>query len=244
VNDDRRGTPKASTNGAASRKRTAPTSTDCTSRSKLTKLTKGQTTRARLVDAAERELREGGGALEITAVAGRAGVSPALPYRYFASRSELLAAVVDRFFDRFEAQVFRPAFLEHGDWFAREAVRTRRYVDFFFDDPMATPVLALLAGDRLVRERQAARLDRLVRAAARNIARGQREGAIPKRHDAALLGALVMGGLTEALLRALGSGPPRAREKLADALVAFVERTLERPDARAVRERGRGRGRR
>jgi AcrR family transcriptional regulator len=52
-----------------------------------------------LLRAAAEELVEVG-ELEVAAVARRAGVSVGLPYRYFGTRSGLLIAVVDDFYDR------------------------------------------------------------------------------------------------------------------------------------------------
>ncbi|EFL51727.1 transcriptional regulator, TetR family [Solidesulfovibrio fructosivorans JJ]] len=57
--------------------------------------------RKALLDAGERLLeRDGGGGLSLRDLARTAGVSHAAPYRHFASKSDLLAALATRGFDR------------------------------------------------------------------------------------------------------------------------------------------------
>src|SRR3954470_12614732 len=60
--------------------------------------------KAGLIDAASDILsREGPEALTLRAVARRAGVSQAAPYRHFADRRALVAAVAERGFERMQA---------------------------------------------------------------------------------------------------------------------------------------------
>ena len=73
---------------------------------------RGRQTRARLLEAASEELLAQDGAVDFGAVAKRAGVSAGAPYRHFASKSELLVALVDGFYDEWEAIAYRPTFEE------------------------------------------------------------------------------------------------------------------------------------
>jgi AcrR family transcriptional regulator len=153
-------------------------------------------------------------------------VSNGLPYRYFHSKAGLIAAVVDDFFDRFDEGVFKPGFEDVGDWAERERERTRRFVDFFYRDPLAPFVLAMLAGEREVIARQQIRIAEQIAAAADNIRRGQSEGAVPAELDPDLSAALVMGGLMQALVSAFERDPRPDQDTVAGALCRFVTDSL------------------
>ena len=71
---------------------------------------RGDRAGARILDAAIAELVESDGVLEVAAVARRAGVSVGLPCRYFGTRSGLLVAVVESFYDRLDAAVLHHVF--------------------------------------------------------------------------------------------------------------------------------------
>ena len=68
---------------------------------------KGARTRERLLAAAKVCLIEGDGDLAQADVAARAGVSAGAPYRYFPSKSHLVVAVVETFFDALEVHRLR-----------------------------------------------------------------------------------------------------------------------------------------
>lgn len=193
---------------------------------KMSVTAKGQASRRRLLEAAAAELVERKGALELTRVAARAGVSNGLPYRYFASKAGLIAAVVDDFFDRFDERVFRPDFAAAGDWAEGERARTTELVRFYYDDPLAPFVMAMLAGEREVIARQQVRIAKQIAAAARNLRRGQQQGAVPQHLDPDLSAALVMGGLMQALVTAFSRDPRPARDEVAAALCDFVDDCL------------------
>ena len=63
----------------------------------------------RLIRAAQAELIQGGGLLEMQAVARRAKVSVGLAYHHFGSKAGLIAAVVQSFYDRLEEVAFNPS---------------------------------------------------------------------------------------------------------------------------------------
>jgi AcrR family transcriptional regulator len=65
-------------------------------------------------------------------IAAALGVSPMTPYRYFANREEILAAVRIRGFERFAALLEAAYAATPGDAEARAAAAGRAYVDFAF----------------------------------------------------------------------------------------------------------------
>lgn len=189
--------------------------------------TKGETTRRRLLDAARTELVTHRGTFEFTAVARRARVSAGLPYRYFASKSALCVALVDEFFDEWEAAAYRPTFEEvSDDWWVREQTRIARTVDFFYDHPLGSLIVTRFAGDAEVVGALRRRLDRQVHGATTNVARGQRLGRVPGFIDAELSGALLMGGVHQALASALSREPRMKRDRVVSTLIDFMRRVI------------------
>jgi AcrR family transcriptional regulator len=87
-----------------------------------------------LLDAALEILRaEGAGAMTLRAVARAAGVSPAAPYRHFADRRALVAAVAEEGFDRLGAAMRRAMEVDPGrGGFRQVAVE---YVRFAHEHP-------------------------------------------------------------------------------------------------------------
>ena len=74
------------------------------------------TTRERLVRAAEKELIQSHGHLEMQAVAKRARVSVGLAYHHFGSKAGLIAAVVEAFYSRLDEEVFNDACRPSESW--------------------------------------------------------------------------------------------------------------------------------
>ena len=83
----------------------------------------------RLVRAAEAELIESNGQMEMLAVAKRAGVSVGLAYHHFGSKAGLLAAVVDHFYAPLRDISFGDAIPIDQDSSARESARARAFID-------------------------------------------------------------------------------------------------------------------
>jgi len=187
---------------------------------------RGQQTRARLLTAAKSALVEGDGEMSHADVAARAGLSAGAPYRYFPSKSSLIVAVVETFFDEMEARVYIPTFEEEGaDWWAREKIRIARMVDFFFDDPLGGLIVSGIAGDAEVSQAHRRRLDRQSRGAGQNVARGQAQGFADPTLDPAVAGAFLMGGVYQSISVSLASnGPDRAA--LTVSLQGFMARVL------------------
>ena len=75
-------------------------------------------TRELLLRSAMQELVVNKGTLEIGDVTKRAGVSVGAPYHHFGSKSELIAAVVDGFYERYDASIMS-AEIEGERWATR-----------------------------------------------------------------------------------------------------------------------------
>jgi AcrR family transcriptional regulator len=94
--------------------------------------------RERLCDVAERLFGEHGtGTVTIRQLAAAMNVSPMTPYRYFADKDAILAAVRARGFDR-HAEALEAAYSGHGgDPEARALAVCEAYVQFALDNPEA-----------------------------------------------------------------------------------------------------------
>lgn len=181
---------------------------------------RGDDTRRRLLRAAA-DLLVADGEVEVAKVAARAGVSAGLPYRYFGTRSGLVAAVVEDFHDRLaEAVVHRE--VAGATWSERERQRVEAWVRFLYDDPLAGAVLGGLGGDAVVAESWRQRLALAVEVGTRNIARGRRDGDLPPGPDPATLAAAVLGGVQAAVAEALARDRRPPVDRLAADLWSIV----------------------
>jgi AcrR family transcriptional regulator len=199
---------------------------------------RGAASRVRLIAAATDELIERDGTLEVMSVAARARVSVGLIYRWFDSKSGLVAAVVDDFYDRLDATVFDPDPAPGGSWAERERKRTELAVAFHYDDPLAHVVLSRLAREPEVASIEADRVDRHVTAATRNLERGQERGEIPRDLDPELVGAMVLGGIREVLRHALARDPRPKRQAVRDELWRFIVAAVRFNDRRRPHAQG------
>ena len=83
---------------------------------------------------------------------------------------------------------------------------------------------------------EAARLARHIDLAARNVELAQQKGEIPADLDAHLLGAMILGGLRQAIGQVLGMSKRPARDKIADQLWSFIAGTAHlKPKKKVVR---------
>jgi AcrR family transcriptional regulator len=94
--------------------------------------------REKLIDAAERLFAQHGlEAVTLRQLAAEVGVSPMTPYRYFADKDAILAAVRARAFNR-HAEALEAALQGgHGDLLAGSAAVGQAYLRFAFDHPAA-----------------------------------------------------------------------------------------------------------
>jgi AcrR family transcriptional regulator len=187
---------------------------------------KGHSTRRRLLDAARERAIASGGHFEIADVARDAGVVPSLVHRYFGSKSGLVAALVDDFFDRFHAEVLDLDLDREGDWARHERLRLEAGVRFHYREPFAVVLYGALARDPEIARREADRIASVVERAARSIRKGQKAGELPAGVDPGLAGAAMFGAMrlvmVEALTRKKRPAPERVIEVLWRQVAASV----------------------
>lgn len=188
---------------------------------------RGGETRERILRAAAKVLIAGNGDFEIGDVARAAGVSAGLSYHYFTSKAGLIAAVVEAFYDRMEAAVMAPNPKPGANWGERERLRLDRMVDFYYAEPLAPLILTRLSRTPEVAAVEAARISGHIDLAARNIELAQQKNEIPADLDAQLLGAMILGGLRQAIGQALGMSKRPGRDRLADQLWSFIAGTVQ-----------------
>lgn len=179
----------------------------------------------RLLAAATEAMADHEGGLEMADVARRAGVSTGLAYHHFGSKAGLVGAVIEAFYDRYDAVANQLLPQELG-WGARERLRTRAVIAFLYAEPVAEIVLARLSAAPEAAAVGAARLDALVRKGARNIASGQASGEIDPTLDPEMAAAFVLGGVRQIVIHALARDPRPAPETLAEDAWAFIARAL------------------
>jgi AcrR family transcriptional regulator len=160
-------------------------------------------TRERLLAAAQEELIEGHGHLEMQAVARRAQVSVGLAYHHFGSKAGLIAAVVEAFYGQLDATAFGGAKLPARNWADRERQRIGVYVAFHYDHPFAPLVIGPLSRATEVLDVETAFTRRQLAAGARMLEAAQRDGIVSADIDPHLTIALMIGGIRQALIGAL-----------------------------------------
>lgn len=183
----------------------------------------------KLVRAAQEELIQGDGHLEMQAVARRAKVSVGLAYHHFGSKAGLIAAVVEAFYDRLEQAAFAPSSLKAPDWAGRERERIAAYITFHYDHPFAPLVIGPLSRAPEVLDVEDAFTRRQLAAGANNLRKGQRDGVIPRDLDPRLTIALMIGGIRQALIGALTKSRRPDREALTEKIWIFVAGALRLP---------------
>ena len=189
----------------------------------------------RLIRAAQDELIQSHGLLEMQAVATRAKVSVGLAYHHFGSKAGLIAAVVEGFYNRLEEAAFSPSRLTASDWAGREKERIAAYIAFHYDHPFAPLVVGPLSRAPEVLDVEQAFTRRQLTAGAYNLRAGQREGVIPPDLDPRLTIALLIGGIRQALIGALTGSHRPDRVALTDKIWVFVAAALRLPAAEAGR---------
>src|SRR5258708_2847161 len=183
-------------------------------------------TRERLLCAAQEELIQGHGHLEMQAVARRAQVSVGLAYHHFGSKAGLIAAVVEEFYRRLDEAAFSGARLLSEAWADREKEWIAAYVAFHYDHPFAPLVIGALSRAPEVLDVERAFTNRQLAAGARMIEAAQRDGFVSDHIAPHLTIALMIGGIRQALIGALMSEERPDPEKLADEIWAFMAGAL------------------
>lgn len=199
---------------------------------------KGHATRQRLLDVARRVALDTGGHIELAVVAEAAGVVPSLVHRYFGSKSGLVAALVNDFFDRFHSEVLDVP-LDEGDWAEHERVRLERGVRFHYAEPLAAVIYGPLARDPDVARTDAARNAFVVERAARSVRKGQRRGELPVGIDPRIAGAAMFGAMRLVMVEALNRSPRPAPERVIEALWRQIAAAVGIPPEPAKTRRNR-----
>jgi AcrR family transcriptional regulator len=183
-------------------------------------------TRERLLDAAQEELIQGHGHLEMQAVAKRAQVSVGLAYHHFGSKAGLIAAVVEEFYRRLDVEVFDGATWPSRTWVDREKGRIAAYIGFHYDHPFAPLVVGALSRSPEVLDVEANFTNRNLAAGARMLEAAQRDGIVASDMDPHLTIALMSGGIRQALIGALMREPRPDPESLTNDIWAFMAAAL------------------
>jgi AcrR family transcriptional regulator len=183
-------------------------------------------TRKKLVCAAQEELIQGQGHLEMQAVARRAQVSVGLAYHHFGSKAGLIAAVVEEFYSRLDEAAFSGAKLPSETWADRERERIAAYVAFHYDHPFAPLVIGALSRAPEVLDVEIAFTNRQLAAGALMLQAAQRDGIVPDDIDPHLTIALMIGGIRQALIGTLMSEHRPDPGKLTNDIWAFIAAAL------------------
>ncbi|RVX39092.1 TetR family transcriptional regulator [Nonomuraea polychroma] len=161
--------------------------------------------RRRLLQAAADELIATGD-VEVAAVARRAGMSAGLPYRYFGTRSGLMSALLEDFYERLIADTVLGHY-EGATWLERWRAQVATWVEHMYADPLAPVVLGRMVGDARVAALEAQCFKRVIDLGAKHFAAGQAEGHVAGDRDPELLAAAVVGGMRAILAIVLDQDP-------------------------------------
>ena len=196
-------------------------------------------TRERLVQAAQEELIQNHGHLEMQAVAKRAQVSVGLAYHHFGSKAGLIAAVVEAFYSRLDEEVFNDAGRPSESWADRERRRIASYIAFHYDHPFAPLVIGALSRAPEVLDVERAFTHKQLAGGTRMLEAAQRDGLVPDYIDPHLTIALMIGGIRQALIAALMSKRRPDPEKLTDEIWAFMAGALRLTAGSGIEKTGR-----
>ncbi|MDJ0877848.1 MAG: TetR/AcrR family transcriptional regulator [Halieaceae bacterium] len=181
----------------------------------------------RLIAAAEQELIANHGHMEIAAVARRAGVSVGLAYHHFGSKTGLMAAVVDAFYEPIREIALGDGIPVDLEWGAREKARMAGLVDYYFNHPLAPLIAGRLAREPEVQDVERAHMDALLEAGARNIAQGQKLGVVNPDLEPHTTVAMLMGGIHLVIDRALIADQRPSRDEFLEQFWRLVSNALQ-----------------
>jgi len=187
-------------------------------------------TRKKLISAAQQELIEGHGHLEMQGVARRAGVSVGLAYHHFGSKAGLVAAVVEAFYALLDEAAFGGARLSAANWADRERERIDAVLAFHYSHPLAwLVVVGALSRAPEVMDVETGFINRQLADGERMLRSAQDAGILPTDIDPRLTIALMMGGIRQAMIGALASDDRPDRSKLTDDIWRFMSAALRLP---------------
>ncbi|MFG1793301.1 TetR/AcrR family transcriptional regulator [Nocardia sp. NPDC049149] len=182
--------------------------------------------RQQLLDAARAELVRGNGVIELGALTRSAGLSTGALYHHFGSKSGLLVAIYDAFYDGLAHAVGDAHLPVDADWPTRERERTRRFVAYHFADPLAPILLNRTAPDSQLTELEAAYIHTMSDNAAENIRGGQHSGQLPGHVDPDSAGAYLIGGLRHGIAQQLRATPTPTPDEATERLWRLIAATL------------------
>ncbi|WP_069162666.1 TetR/AcrR family transcriptional regulator [Nocardia altamirensis] len=182
--------------------------------------------RQQLLDAARAELVRGNGVIELGALTRSAGLSTGALYHHFGSKSGLLVAIYDAFYDGLAHAVGDAHLPADADWPTRERERTGRFVAYHFADPLAPILLNRTAPDSQLTELEAAYIHAMSDNAAENIRGGQRSGQLPSHVDPDSAGAYLIGGLRHGIAQQLRATPTPTPDEATERLWRLIAATL------------------
>src|SRR3546814_5190919 len=116
-------------------------------------------------------------------------------------------------------------------WAERERLRLDRMVAFHYADALAPLILGRLSREPEGAAVEAARIAGHIKLAAHNIELAQGRREIPADLDAHLLGAMILGGLRQAIGRVLAMPRRPGRERIAAQLWQFIAGTARLQEA-------------
>jgi len=189
---------------------------------KIPSTTKGKATRQRLLAVASEQAIASRGHIELAQIARQAGVVQGVVHRYFGSKSGLISAMVDDYYDRFHKQVLELYLNDAGDWAVHERLRLRMGVQFHYDEPLSAVLHSTFVRDPVVARKEAERIDGVIELTARGFVRGQRRGVLPAHIDPELAGAAMFGAMQAVFAKALN----RPRRPSPEQLEAFLWRQV------------------
>ncbi len=184
---------------------------------KIPSTVKGKATREKLLQVARKLAIANNGHVELAQIAQQSGVVPGLVHRYFGSKSGLIAALVDDYYDRFHSQVLELYLNDKGDWAVHERLRLKLGVQFHYNEPLAPVLHSTFVRDPVVAKKETERIDGVIELTARGIIRAQKRGELSSAIDPELAGAAMFGAMQLVFAKALDrkSRPsPEALESL------------------------------
>jgi AcrR family transcriptional regulator len=188
---------------------------------------KGRATRQRLLACAHDVSIANDGHLEIAWVAEAAGVVPSLVNRYFGSRSGLLSALIDDFFERLRVEVLDVNLEDQGTWAQHERLRLEKGVRFHYAHPAAVVIYTRLSREPEVAATENGHIAMIIKHAAANIRRGQKRGELPTSVDPELAGAAMFGAMQRVMVAALGRTPRPRPDRVTEILWRQIAAAVE-----------------
>lgn len=192
-------------------------------------------TQQRLLDAAQAELIATDGHLEMEAAARRAGARIGLAYAQFGSKSGLMAAVIDRYYEPIREIVIGEAIPLKIDWRLREKTRLAAIVDYVYDHPLSPLVAGRLSKSPEVLDIQRATMDSFMELGARNIIQGQDQGVVKADVSPSLTIPIILGGIRIAIEGAIVKDMRPDRDELVEHIWQLVSGALRLDQAEVGR---------